>query len=214
MKQVTTLVFLIHSLMSFSQKFEMTYRTTNDTTQNKYLSILPNSIIKGFIVIMPGAGTEPYEVLTETKLPMTAAKNGYAVFIPKLVPFNMVEDTTDKNESLLESLIPEITTKYNLPKDNINQDKIRIARQRDMSINNRDEAVWRLQKVTPIIAVLDKPNPPFDTVKPSKVLFAVLGFVGGLIFTALFLVSGLLYRFSKAEVYNSIFGTDTPAPAS
>jgi uncharacterized protein involved in exopolysaccharide biosynthesis len=101
---------------------------------------------------------------------------------------------------------PTDLLEYNLPKENINQDKIRIARQRDMSINNRDEAVWRLQKVTPIIAVLDKPNPPFDVLKPSRVLFAVLGFIVGILMTILLLISGLLYRFAKTEIYKGIFG--------
>ena len=101
---------------------------------------------------------------------------------------------------------PTDLLEYNLPKDNINADKIRIGRQRDMSINNRDEAVWRLQKVTPIIAVLDKPVGPFEEIKPPRIIYTLIGFILGIILTTLFLLSGLLYRYTRAEIYTSIFG--------
>lgn len=101
---------------------------------------------------------------------------------------------------------PTDLLEYNLPKDNINADKIRVGRQRDMSINNRDEAVWRLQKVTPIIAVLDKPVAPFDKVSPPLIVFTIIGFIIGIVLTTLFILSGLLYRYTKQELYNSIFG--------
>ncbi len=111
------LLFVLAYSQSFAQHFEMVYRAKTDTTQNKYLAIIPGKITNGFLVILPGAGTEPAEVLSETKLPVMAAQNGYAVFIPKLVPFNMIDQAKDNNQLLLESLVPEIIAKYNLPKD-------------------------------------------------------------------------------------------------
>lgn len=117
MKRLIFLAFLFISQEIFAQHFEMVYRTKTDTTQNKYLGIIPDNITKGFMVIMPGAGTEPAELLNETKLPLVAAQQGYAVFIPKLVPFNMIDREKDNNQLLLESLITEVVIKYNLPKD-------------------------------------------------------------------------------------------------
>lgn len=104
---------------------------------------------------------------------------------------------------------PNDLLEYNIPKSNISAEKTRILRQRDMYINNRDEAVWRLQKVTPIISVLDKPNAPFDAVKPSIILYLLIGFILGSIIAIIIIVSGLLYRFVKHEMYKSIFGENT-----
>jgi uncharacterized protein involved in exopolysaccharide biosynthesis len=94
---------------------------------------------------------------------------------------------------------------YAIPKENISSEKTRILRQRDMYINNRDEAVWRLQKVTPVIAVLDKPTPPFDETSQPKILLALIGFMAGCFIGTLVLLSGLLYRYAKDEIYKSIF---------
>ena len=101
---------------------------------------------------------------------------------------------------------PNDLLEYNIPKSNISAEKTRILRQRDMYINNRDEAVWRLQKVTPIISVLDKPTAPFDAVKPSIILYLLIGFILGSIVSIAIIISGLIYRFAKDEMYKSIFG--------
>ena len=101
---------------------------------------------------------------------------------------------------------PNDLLEYSIPKSNISAEKTRILRQRDMYINNRDEAVWRLQKVTPIISVLDKPNAPFDAVKPSIILYLLIGFILGSIISITIILSGLLYRFVKHEIHRSVFG--------
>jgi hypothetical protein len=101
---------------------------------------------------------------------------------------------------------PPDLLEYAIPKENVSSEKTRILRQRDMYINNRDEAVWRLQKVTPIIAVLDKPAAPFDETSQPTVLLMILGFVTGTLLGTIILISGLLYRFGKGEMYKSIFG--------
>lgn len=100
---------------------------------------------------------------------------------------------------------PELL-EYAIPKENVISEKTRILRQRDMYINNRDEAVWRLQKVTPIIAMLDKPTAPFDVKKQPVILLMIIGFIGGSILGTLALIGGLVYRYAKDEIYKSIFG--------
>lgn len=95
---------------------------------------------------------------------------------------------------------------YAIPKENVSSEKTRILRQRDMYINNRDEAVWRLQKVTPIISVLDKPTAPFDVVTQPIILMLIVGFMLGCFLGTLALISSLLYKFAKDEIYKSIFG--------
>ena len=101
---------------------------------------------------------------------------------------------------------PNDLLEYNIPKSNISAEKTRILRQRDMYINNRDEAVWRLQKVTPIISVLDRPTAPFDVITPSIILYLLIGFILGSIIAITIIISGLLYHFVKGEFYRSVFG--------
>ena len=100
---------------------------------------------------------------------------------------------------------PELL-EYAIPKENVISEKTRILRQRDMYINNRDEAVWRLQKVTPIIAMLDKPTAPFDVKTQPTILLMIIGFIAGSILGTLALIGGLVYRYGKDEIYKSIFG--------
>lgn len=102
---------------------------------------------------------------------------------------------------------PNDQLEFNLPQENIVSEKTRILRQRDMSINNRDEAVWRLQKATPIISTLDKPFPPFDKKKNSPLIFFITGLFLGLIITSLLLVARLIGRYIRTELHRSIYGS-------
>lgn len=137
------------------------------------------------------------------------AINDYNFTLGKIDSFQRMINDIDRRAIGLQRttlFTPTDLLEYNLPKDNVNADKIRIGRQRDMSIHNRDEAAWRLQKVTPIIAVLDKPVAPFDEAKPSKIIFGFAGFIIGFVLAIIVLLSGLLYRYAKSEIYNGIFG--------
>jgi hypothetical protein len=110
---------------------------------------------------------------------------------------------TLQNQSMFT---PSDLLEYAIPKENVNSEKARILRQHNMYINNRDEAVWRLQKVTPIIEVLDKPTAPFDVTSQPKLLMMAIGFIAGCFLGALALISGILYSFAKNEISRNIFG--------
>jgi hypothetical protein len=72
--------------------------------------------------------------------------------------------------------------RYNLPKLNLAQDKATVQSQYYYAVNNRESAAYRLQKETPIIEILDKPEPPFDEVQKSKMIYVLIGlFLGTLI---------------------------------
>jgi len=120
---------------------------------------------------------------------------------------NMINKLDKKAISMQQTTMftPPDLLEYNLPKDDITSEKTRLLRQRNMYINNRDEAVWRLQKVTPILAVLDKPTAPFDQVRPARLLFISLGLIAGCILAILLLVRKPLYKYAKAELYKSLF---------
>jgi hypothetical protein len=57
----------------FGQDVERVFRT-KDSTQNFYLALEPEIKIKGLLVILPGFGGPPREVLEESDLPGKARK--------------------------------------------------------------------------------------------------------------------------------------------
>jgi hypothetical protein len=93
---------------------------------------------------------------------------------------------------------------YNIPQENLENDKIQVLAQRNGAASNREEALWRKQKVTPIIEILDKPEPPFDVVQPSKILYGLVGFIIGCIFFVLLFIVGLLFKFTNHQVKQTI----------
>jgi uncharacterized protein involved in exopolysaccharide biosynthesis len=93
---------------------------------------------------------------------------------------------------------------YSLPKDNLAIEKERLIKQREAGINNRDEALWRLQKVTPIIATLDKPAPPFQVEKKSPILWTLIGAVIGVLLTTLFVLRNIIFTYMKSELITAI----------
>ena len=144
------------------------------------------------------------------ELKMKKAKLDYDFTLRKIDSLETVLNVYDKkavrmaNTTLFVS--PE-KIEYQIPKENLVNEKDRVMRQRDASANNREEALWRLQKVTPIIAILDKPDPPYDIKKPSALLYAVIGFILGIILAACLVISGNLYRYAKAEAKKAILGS-------
>ncbi len=93
---------------------------------------------------------------------------------------------------------------YQIPKENVQADRERLVRQRDASITTRDEALWRLQKVTPIIATLDKPEPPFAVEKRSPVVWGSIGFFVGLLLSLCWVIRHPLMSYLKYEIKKSL----------
>jgi len=69
--------------------------------------------------------------------------------------------------------------RYSIPKVNLAQDKATVQSQYYYAVNNRESAAYRLQKETPIIEALDKPEPPYDPVKKSKIIYTLIGLILG-----------------------------------
>lgn len=142
----------------------------------------------------------------------------YNFTLKKIDSLQKVMDSLDSKAIQMQGstlFTPADKLVYSIPKENLGDEKLRVSHERDISINNREEALWRLQKITPIVATLDKPTPPFDVTKPSGVIYAIVGFILGTILAMLVLISGLIYRYVKGEIYKSIFGDhiNSPQPA-
>lgn len=69
--------------------------------------------------------------------------------------------------------------RYSIPKVNLAQDKATVQSQYYYAVNNRESAAYRLQKETPIIEPLDRPEPPYDTSKKSAIIYTFIGLILG-----------------------------------
>ena len=104
---------------------------------------------------------------------------------------------TQSNTTLF---VPPGKLQYSIPRENLENDKLRVMAQRNGAAGNREEALWRLQKVTPIIEILDKPEPPYLETKPSKITYGVVGFLLGLFLFAFATIAGLLYQYLNQQM--------------
>lgn len=123
MKAIILIIFLGFYSCSYGQKeivfgqeVERVFRTS-DSTQNFYLALVPKTSIKGLLVILPGFGGVPKDVLQETDLPMKARINGYLVIIPYLALQTNYSDSISQNR--LATLIPEVIKKYKISNNNL-----------------------------------------------------------------------------------------------
>jgi hypothetical protein len=94
--------------------------------------------------------------------------------------------------------------RYNLPKINLAQDKSAIQSQYYYAVNNRESAAYRLQKETPIIEPLDKPEPPYDAVQKSKLLYVVIGLFFGFFIGVLFVSWKIINKYMADELNKAI----------
>ncbi len=96
---------------------------------------------------------------------------------------------------------------YRVPTENLLADKQMIRQQYAQAVANQQNAAYKLQKATPLIKILDKPEPPYDVQNKSAVVFGLMGFFAGIIISALLFVSGIILRFLKEEINKAIFGS-------
>jgi len=105
------------------------------------------------------------------------------------------ESTFFTNESL---------KRYNLPKNNLTQDKAAVQSQYYYAVNNRESAAYRLQKETPIIEILDKPEWPFDSVQKSTFTYVMMGVILGLIIGFILVSWKVINKYMSDELNKAI----------
>ncbi len=100
--------------------------------------------------------------------------------------------------------------RYNLPKINLAQDKSTVQAQYYYAVNNRESAAYRLQKETPIIEPLDKPEPPFDIVQKSKMIYVIIGLILGSFIGILIISWKIINRYLGDELNKAIEKASKP----
>jgi uncharacterized protein involved in exopolysaccharide biosynthesis len=98
---------------------------------------------------------------------------------------------------------------YQIPKNYVADAKDIATHRKDLLINNKEEAMWRLQKITPIVEILDKPQPPFASKRSTPTIMAILGFLIGAFLAAFIVIAKLLYEYAKAEIHKAFTETTT-----
>jgi hypothetical protein len=103
---------------------------------------------------------------------------------------------------------------YRVPTENLIADKQMIRQQYAQAVANQQNAAYKLQKATPLIKILDRPEPPYDVESKSSLLYGLIGFFAGFLIVSLFFVNRIILRFLKDEFNKAIFGTGTLKKAS
>ncbi len=96
---------------------------------------------------------------------------------------------------------------FRVPTENLLADKQMIRSQYATAVANQQNAAYKLQKSTPVIKVLDKPEPPYYVEHKSPIVFGAIGFFAGFLIIGLLMVSGILLSYIKEEISKVIFGS-------
>ncbi|MEO6288782.1 MAG: hypothetical protein ABIO76_02610 [Ginsengibacter sp.] len=96
---------------------------------------------------------------------------------------------------------------YRVPTENLLADKQMVRQQYGQAVANQQNAAYKLQKATPLIRILDKPEPPYDVKTKSAGLYGFVGFFGGIILISVLLVTGLILKYTREEIKKSLFGS-------
>lgn len=113
----SVLLFLAALLCSglCAQKSEKIFLDKADSTHNYYTTITPPKLTwKGFLVLLPGFGEDAANVMNQTKLPLTAARNGLFVIIPTLQDGVLSLGADSASQQTLNTVISHASDRYKL----------------------------------------------------------------------------------------------------
>lgn len=99
---------------------------------------------------------------------------------------------------------------FKVPTENLITEKQMLRQQYAIAVANQQNAAYKLQKATPVMKVLDYPEPPYDMQERSPVLYGIIGFLIGLLVTSGYFTFRLFIRYAREEVNKAIYGQETP----
>ncbi len=110
-----TAFLLIFSYQGFTQEVEKVYLNKNDSVANLYHLFQPVKPEKNaFLVLLPGFGQTPEDVLLQTELPVLAAENGILTIIP-VVSTGLTSFGIDKaSQKSLHTILKDVKGRFNL----------------------------------------------------------------------------------------------------
>lgn len=95
---------------------------------------------------------------------------------------------------------------FRVPTENLITEKQMLRQQYAVAVANQQNAAYKLQKATPVMKVLDQPEPPYDVQKRSPLIYSIIGFFIGIIVSLGYFSIGLLIRYGRSEARKAIYG--------
>lgn len=145
------------------------------------------------------------------------AQIDYEFAVKKADSLLLVLNVLDKRAIALDEstfFTNESLKRYNLPKINLAQDKATVQSQYYYAVNNRESAAYRLQKETPIIELLDKPEQPYDTAQKSTFTYSIIGGILGLVIGFILVSWKVINKYMSDELNKAIEKASKPKETS
>ena len=140
------------------------------------------------------------------------AKRDFEFATSKVDSLNKVLNSKDNELIALDKRTLFTNTskmQYRVPTENLITDKQMLRQQYAVAVANQQNAAYTLQKATPVMKVLDNPDPPYDVQNKSALIYGIIGFFIGFIITILYSSLRLFIRYAKEEANKAIYGEDT-----
>lgn len=96
---------------------------------------------------------------------------------------------------------------YRVPSENLLEDKQLIRNQYSQAVINQQTAAYKLQRETPLIRVLDKPDPPYNMQSKSAIAYGISGFLAACMLISGLVISRLFLRFTRQEISRALMGS-------
>jgi hypothetical protein len=100
--------------------------------------------------------------------------------------------------------------RFRIPKVNLENDKQTVQSQYYYAVNNREAAAYKLQKETPIIEMLDKPEGPFIGASKNPKIYAIAGLLLGALIGAVIISWKVISQYVGAELNKAIEKASQP----
>ena len=115
MKPFLLLIWLLATSISvFAQESTLTFRNSNDSSSNYYLTVDAVGPAKGVLILLPGYGESPEYVYSETDLPKEAARQGLFTDMAMLQRGWQSFYVDEASQRTLDTLIREVQQRYKL----------------------------------------------------------------------------------------------------
>ena len=99
---------------------------------------------------------------------------------------------------------------FRVPTENLITEKQMLRQQYAIAVANQQNAAYKLQKATPVIKVLDYPEPPYDMQKRSPILYGIIGLLLGLVLSTGYFSFRVFVRYAREEIHKAIYGQEIP----
>lgn len=110
------LTVVLSTSFAWCQKITKVFLNKSDSTVNYYTAVLPAVPFKGVLIVVPGFGENGERVLSQTGLPVLAAKNGLLTIIPVLQDGVLSFGVDSASQSCLSSIIADVNKRYHSEK--------------------------------------------------------------------------------------------------